>query len=219
MGDTLSQHTLDAFHDELEKIAFMAGLRTLGSRLTNPIKGMKAGWKSMAPKQLLGMKGTPAQKNLANEIIDTTLAQGEKGFSAGRRRLFGAGTHLVDDTRAVGKSLRAGPKALAEELSRRGVTGQSKVTKYLPIGERTQAVAWPGMAVPGIARAVQGKQEAGEGGLGEQLGSAAGYAIPGVLAAGTGGLGTLALPLGASMLASSGGKAVDERLARKANRG
>jgi hypothetical protein len=123
-----------------------------------------------------------------------------KGFFA---KNLGAGEHLI---KAEDK-LNRGVAGVAEKLSRSGWTGEGRLTKYMPVGEKGQTGMWGAMAVPSIARAAQG--DPSEGGVLQHAGSGAGWAGGAVLGAGLGFPGMVA-GVGAGMLGEHLGKKGDE---------
>ena len=207
MGDPVS---FAAFVDELEKMAVsLPGLgrmfrsavnhpdmARLGQRLKNPVQGLREGWQALSPTQALAAGGQ-AVPGLQEAIA-------KQGPSAGFfRRNFGAGAHLAPTHTPSSTSLQGG----AETLSRAGWTGQGRLTKYLPIGEKGLVVGGSAMAVPGVIRAARGDES--HGGLGEQAAGVAGGLATGVLTAGTGLPGMLAGTLG-TMGAMRLGLKIDE---------
>jgi hypothetical protein len=123
-----------------------------------------------------------------------------------------AGRSLVDIAR--GKNLAPGEgrlRAGAEELSRRGWTGEGAATKYLPLGPKGQFAAFTAMDAPGVVDAYNKGDvgPTGEGGLGEKglgaLGGAGGW----VLGAPLGLLGGAGMWLGGQQLGKSVGRIVD----------
>lgn len=190
MGETLDPVTIQAFRDEIEKLAAAsllgrigAGLATratgfgknvaeVGKRVINPREGFRKGMARLSPGESLrqgGKRGT----ELAASIEKT-----RKGGAL--RRTFGAGAHLeAPGSTLAGAGRAGGVRGVAEELSRRGWTGKSGVTKYMPVGEKGQlATVWPALSVPMVA--------GGHAGLGEEAGSNLGFATGALLTAGTG---------------------------------
>ena len=215
MGDQLNHVTMQALSDELEKIARFSGLKTIGRRIMNPKKGLQEGWRAFAPSNLMSM-ATDGGKELRQAVGKTHAAQGKKGIRAATRRTFGAGTHISDPGGGSVREMLKGKdlKGAAEELSRRGWTGQGRLTKYIPLGEKGQMGVWAGTTAPSLARAATGTQREGEVGLGEQVGEQAGWIAPSILAAGVGGLGAMTIPLVGSALAARAGKALDRKVGR-----
>lgn len=157
-------------------------------RLMNPIEGLRSGWRSMNATTSLGQKaqeaGFESLKDMATKSPDKI------------QKLLRGGTHHLEESRPLRDIVKGqGPllqktKAVAEELSRQGWTGQGtgrllgKGTKYLPIGEKAQTVGMAGLAIPNIINAEKATptgQDAGfERGLGE-LGSNLGFVASGGL--------------------------------------
>jgi hypothetical protein len=182
VGDPLAY---DAFADELEKLAIGSilgrvgrgalgagkwvggrpkaigkGLQEAGERVLHPVEGMRKGWRSLSPRhEIEALKG----KEL-------------KGYF--RRGMLGTpGEHLK--RHPLGQSLTGAAregrvKGVAEELSRRGWTGKTRATKYLPVGQKGLTVGFGGMALPDVIHA-QKATPTGEGAVAEKgIGEAAG---------------------------------------------
>lgn len=213
MGDALNDVTVLAFQDELEKISGRFGaLKALGSRIANPKEGLKAGWKALAPSNIMSSVGKQG-KELRGAVGKTQAAQGKTGIGAAFQRNLGAGTHLSEQGGGSVKGMlqNKNVQGAAEELSRRGWTGQGKFTKYVPLGEKGQMALGAASVAPGAVRAAQGKQREGGPGVGQQIGEQAGWMLPTVLAGGIGGVGGMAAPLVGSMLAGRAGRALDRK--------
>jgi hypothetical protein len=216
---------------------FFGNVAELGRRLGSPKAGLQSGWKMLSPAGRLS-SGTHHAKPIAEGVartraakraletrgrltphVDTQPVEGlfgrpaqYKGDTAlGRvrahlRAALGTGTHLEQPGKALGKT--QGAREIAEELSRRGVTGEGAITKYLPLGDKSQMLAiGPAMAYPALA--------SGQTGLAEETGATLGYTIPGILAAGTGVPGFVDT-MGAGMLAGRVGRKLDEARNRRA---
>ena len=210
MGDTLSPEVLRVFRKELEKEAGIWAAKSLGKeflelgrRMRNPIQGIKKGIKSLSPQGLIE-QGTERGAAILSAAKKTRAAQEQKGFRSALQRTFGTGAHLLPD----GQKSK-GIRGFAEGLSRQGVTGEGRVTKYIPIGEKGQLIGAGLMGAHGVQKAVR-EGPSSEGGAGEQLGRAIGYGGMGVLSAGLPGVGFLA-PMLAGNLAGRTGRVVDQK--------
>lgn len=145
-----------ALTDELEKIAWnpltlMKGLPEMTKRIVNPVYGIKKGIRLMSPRaRLLDMKSVDRAAALKNTFKSAHLGQHlDKPLKLGAT--------------LSGKHGKRG-KAFAEELSRRGWTGQGKLTKYIPVGEKGMQTGFAAMAVPTVMNASMKGGKYGEGG-------------------------------------------------------
>lgn len=227
MGNGIDPRILQAFGEELgglEKEARWGNIGRLASRIRHPIQGMKQGWKAMTPSKLLasgGKEGTALQKTLdlrAAQIAAGKQATGIRGAGKKLKGLYaknlGAGQHLQPIRTGAGPNAAIvsgvnrgkGVKGLAENLSRRGWTGEGRLTKYVPLGGKGQTALWAGMAAPGMYRAATG--DTSGGGFLQHSGSGVGWGLGGALTAGLGMPGAVA-----GMAAGIGG----EYLGRKAD--
>jgi hypothetical protein len=168
--------TLRAFFDELEcleKTAFMGPVgkffaklpgeaATATERLLNPVKGIREGWKELS--------GTFR----ANQFSDAEKA---KAIASGKQHLFQPSVPL----REAVKSPSGRVRGVSEELSRRGWTGEGKLTKYLPVGQKGLGVGLgAGIGIPEVYKSYKagpvgptGEGGVAESGLGELLGTSA----------------------------------------------
>lgn len=181
----------------------------IGSRLLHPIEGMKEGWKMMAPTNQIARKAQ--QMGFANptEAISAIKKLGPE-HQGKIKELVGSGltgarhSAMLDPSTSLGTAWKSGKmKGLAEELSRRGWTGETKYTKYLPVGMKSWVPGFSAAAIPGIVNAPPpGKTGEGstlERGMGE-LGSAAGLVL-------TGGLGIIPGAIGWNLSQKAGRRA------------
>jgi len=216
VGDPLNQVKAEAFFDELEKVAIASFLARAGrglqknllgaaERIIHPVRGIKAGWRELTPA--LKMKSmAPAER-----------AAHLKGGWLGKpgEHLKGAlGTSRQDLLQTMrGTTAEAAKKgrlrATAEELSRRGWTGQGARTKYLPVGDKGQIALMTAPAAPEVVKAMRkeptatGEGAGAESGLGE-LGGLAGWV------AGSGlGLPGMAMWYGGQKAGEYAGRAID----------
>ena len=197
-----------AFVEELLKIssaggAAGAGLRGLwqgtkavGRRFANPIQGAKEGLKTLSPLGILAGGGARAQQ------LRSRVQQAQSGGVF--KRTFGAGGHLIEDSKPLNG---LGVRGSAEELSRRGWTGGSKATKYLPVGDKAQlALLGPGAVAYDAMTDTPGDDR----GTGEKVIGGLGFAGSSLLTAGMGLPGFLT-DMAVGELASRGGRALDHR--------
>jgi hypothetical protein len=87
-----------------------------------------------------------------------------------------AGTHLAPDA-----TVSPGVRGAFERLSRGGWTGEGAITKYLPFGQKGMLALGTATSAPGIVEAARKGPSAEGGGLGEQLGGAAGFLLPSIM--------------------------------------
>lgn len=192
--------------------------------------GLLKGEEVEAAKQLLRQQGKDiselpmfleaAGKLPSSQQLLRTSREAAAAAKAGREvqrpgllsRVFGEGgqTHLLEGGRPLSEVYRS-PRALAEELSRRGWTGAGALTKYVPLGQKSMIAGFGSSAVPGMVRAAQGPAvgPTGEGGpwergLGE-LGGTAGW----IAGAPLGFLGGTGLWLGGERAGSGLGRIID----------
>lgn len=199
MGPVLNA-SFASFADELEKIAAvprpgmiakgLAGLRRAGGDTVSSIKdygkgwgttldrtkrigrgGLTEGWNAMAPQR------TPA---MMDKIRKTEM---------GNSRFWTTGSHLRRDPQGFRRSIeQSGPvKGVAEELSRRGWTGQGNITKYVPLGEKGLGAGFAGIGAKDVYNAATDPTAREYGGPGEIAMSELGAALPWILSAGAGG--------------------------------
>lgn len=131
----------------------------------NPFYSIPAGWKHMTPAANEELLRKVRQAAHGVEGVGRGAAEEAMKPSRGPgllKRYFGeAGMgHMLGTSPEAGRV-----QALAEELSRRGWTGQGAVTKYLPLGGKTVALGFGASAVPGVYRAATTERHPlGEGG-------------------------------------------------------
>jgi hypothetical protein len=205
---------IQSFGDELEKIAdFRTNLYEFAGRIGNPLKGLAKGWKMMSPAETL-RTGLPGATRLSEEIAghfspspSTIFGKHIPGLGTARtalRRTFAAAPHLQEASTPV---TGGGFRQAVEELSRRGWTGEGKMTKYLPLGEKAM-VGLGGVATGAETLHALRSPEAGGPGPAERALSGLGTLGTGVMTFGTGGLG-LAAPLAAGYLGGRAGRVID----------
>lgn len=189
--------TEHAFNEELAKLAFLGnlwrGTKMIGNRLKNPVEGVRTAWKTMSPAGR--MESPKAAENLIKRV--------QKAQSGNvLQRNLGSGSHLLE------KGRKGGVKGTAEHLSRQGWTGGSRITKYLPVGDKSQlAVLGPGFVAHDMMQAPTAEDDRG---MGERALSGLGYTGSMLLTAGTGVPG-IAADLVASQLGGSLGRSIDKR--------
>jgi hypothetical protein len=198
---------LRAFVDEMQSIEKSAGpisyfknwanklpqeIGTAADRLIHPIRGVREGWKELS--------GTAHAASLSPEEKANLVSRGSG--------------HLFQPSVPLSQAARSPNRvsSVAEELSRRGWTGQGKITKYLPVGQKGLTVGLGGgFAVPSVYEAYkQGPVgPTGEGGLAERgLGELAGNAA--FIAAGKMGIApALAMHALGSGVAGKAGRVID----------
>jgi hypothetical protein len=211
VGDPLNTQMLEAFADELSKMAdwrssALKGLgaagrriitapgnlgrsiikapgsigkslskvpgefQELGNRFLDPVKGLSRGWAENSPTQSLKVLKGPELHKLRKELKGAgSHFQGEKAY-----REESLGNILKGTTKGVQEGGRL--RATAEELSRRGWTGQGNASKYLPVGSKGLTVGLPlALSAPDVLHAPSttptGEGGAFETGLGEALGT------------------------------------------------
>lgn len=186
----MSPEVYESFAEELTKIAAFSGnLAELGRRVINPRSGLAQGWRALGP--------------VANE--KSIARQGRGILSRTWRGLVGQGTHIAE---APGSG--QGFVGAMEDASRQGWTGTGRISKYIPIGGKSQMVIGTASGIPSIVAAARGEREAG---VGESLGENLGYGIAGVISAGTGAAG-IPFTIGAARLSKALGRRADEAMKR-----
>jgi hypothetical protein len=154
-------------------------LSELAYRVRHPVEGAAEGWASMSPARQLakeeleraakfelltqsGFSPEEAAKRLGTSLSEQISAgKAGKHLAGAERSLLGAGGTLREG--AVGERL----KATAEELSRRGWTGQGGATKYMPIGGKGLMTGFGATSIPTIVNAPKATPT-GEGGTAER---------------------------------------------------
>lgn len=151
-------------------------------RLLHPVKGFKKGWGELTPAQMVRQGEREAAGHITGQKIPI-------------RDLLSRNTSF---------------KTKAEELSRRGWTGEGNITKYLPVGMKSMQAGFMGMSVPDIIAASKRQPTAtGEGGLAETIGS---HGLGNLAFMGAGRLGmpaAMAMYLAASKVGGGAGKIID----------
>jgi hypothetical protein len=184
---------------------------SLGVRASKPLAGLKAGWDEMSNVAGLSrsVRNTPVAegaketfRGLEDFAARATPEQRQaalKGFVPG----LSLGEHLLAPSQTMGKAWSSGGvRGTAEELSRRGVTGAGRITKYLPVGQKALIPGFSAMAIPSIVNAPKATPT-GEGGAVERgLGEAAG--LGGMIF--TGGLGPVPGLAGWWLASKAGGR-------------
>jgi len=185
------------------------GLQELAHRVQHPFEGMARGWRSMAP-----MADPRTKKELVSELARTAHGTRTPWYKLPALRLQSA-SHLQQPAGTPLMSIirgEQGPgrvKALAEELSRRGWTGKTRATKYLPVGEKGMFTGFTAGAIPSIVGAKE-PTPTGEGGTIERLLGETGGAAGWLLGTGTGGmLAPMALWYGLHRGGSAAGRILD----------
>lgn len=235
MGNPLSQQSLDAFSDELQKLAQGGFLRSVGkfitTRFRNPKKlslgalskiEKRTGTESALERLREPIKGLrrgwamssplPGLESKAKELgygSASEAAAALKGDPQKYKELFKGLLGLPLGEHLLGPTPGAGRvRSLAEGLSRQGWTGAGRATKYLPVGTKSLITGFSGMAIPDIVNAPKPTQT-GEGAALEkglgELGSAAGM----IMGTGTRFLPAMGLWYGGSQIGSRLGRIVD----------
>lgn len=175
-----------------------------GRRVLHPIAGLQKGWASMSgtasrAEKLKGMRETlgklraeataasaakvPARANKATRAKMREAVKKQQEVVKKQREAikeFEANTaHLAPGmSKGWGAAFKAGPKGVAEELSRAGWTGKGQYTKYLPLSQKALMTGFAASEVPGIVNAPAATRT-GEGGAleraGGMLGGTAGW--------------------------------------------
>ena len=227
MGQHLNT-TLAAFADELEKIALptpglvargVGALQRTGGSIAKSLGEYGAGWKTTANRaSRIGRGGLTEGFNAMAVKKTPELASKVKD-----RGLWTTGSHLLGDSKSLGDAAYHGAvgarvsgagavgqargkiRGVAEELSRRGWTGQGNITKYMPVGQKGMLAGFPALSAPAALKAARdpnAPESASSIALGEL-----GYALPAVLTAGASG--GLALPVAGYMGATALGRKLD----------
>ena len=172
--------------------ALFGGADEMFRRLTNPIYGLKAGWKELTPradllnpKKLKEMKSAIKAPQTWNPM--TWLKPGKHMTEYQKTKISPTqiikGQFKGPHASAMQAKLKERGRIpmLAEELSRRGWTGKGGVTKYLPVGGKSMITGFSAQAIPQIVNAPPpsrtgegGALEEGLGGLGSAAGMVAG---------------------------------------------
>lgn len=175
-------------------------LETAAKRFVNPIKGIPEGWTKMRPEVSPELAARIQEKARTGGWFTKTLGEGGQ-------------EHLLRPGRSLREALSKGE--LAAELSRRGWTGQGKVTKYLPLGQKGLTAGFAASAVPGIVAAPKATPT-GEGGRYEQLMREVGGTGGFVMGGGLGMVPAMGLATGGSWAGGKFGRILD-RLRSGAN--
>lgn len=217
------------------------GLRELFKRIGSPGEGLRRGWEGLSPTKLI-QQGGKGGKSIEQAVARTQAAeqalktrgpvttryveplrtispppegvkipkmptyQGETPLGRARAHLavkLRAGTHLAPEA-----ELSKGVKGVAERLSRGGWTGEGALTKYVPLGQKSWFTLGAAPQVYDIAKG----PEPGGPSRAEQIGSLAGFTLPGIM---FGGMPTASLvgSLGGMMAGGALGKRLDTALA------
>lgn len=223
---------------ELDKIAgIFPRVLEFAKRFGSPLKGIQRGWEAHSPVGLMrqggdmgeGLRAAISRTQAAEKAIHTSskipaidlsgapikgLFKRDVVYDAssipGKVRAhlasnIRAGSHLAPDHQVA-----PGVKGLAERASRSGWTGEGKLTKYLPVGQKGMLLSGTLASMPGIVDAMRyGPSEYG-GGVGEQALSLAGFTVPAVMA---GGMPTASfvIPLLGGFAGGRLGKALDHK--------
>jgi len=155
-----------------------AGFAEATKRFVNPVYGVKAGLRDLTPAdkmkhlQTVISKGGPKAEAAAKEM---------KSFEGAGRHLISDKQSLVDIARGRGRDIIGNNRNRltlgAEELSRRGWTGQGNITKYMPVGGKGMLTGFSALAIPDVVESLKkeptptGEGGAGETGLRELLGA------------------------------------------------
>jgi len=168
---------------------------SLGQRMSNIPQGLKAGWEEFGhipgltrkvqdmpvsagniEQALVGATAKKPEtfKDIADFVARATPEQ-KKSLLGGAIPFVPHGEHLLNPSQTLrGAWSSGGLKGAAEELSRRGITGGTRATKYLPVGQKVVLPAFSAAAIPEIVNAPK-STPTGEGGAVERgLGEVAG---------------------------------------------
>ena len=144
-----------------------------GERLMHPLYGMRKGWQEMS--------GVSARAREVDKLTDRIVYARKTGrpdiakkFEEKLMKYEAKTPHLEEASRSLGEAWRGGRvKGVAEELSRRGWTGQGSRMKYLPVSQKAMMTGFAASDIPGIVNA-PAATPTGEGGALERLGSTLG---------------------------------------------
>jgi len=238
MGNTLSPSDIKYIREDMEKAAVeFTGLRELAKRIGSPLVGLSRGWKALSPSKLIE-QGGEAATDLSSAISRTRAAQQALKTSKpvkildatgspvqnilGKEKMYRGDTHLGRARAYLATKLRAGThlepnadlssgiRGLAERASRSGWTGEGAVTKYMPIGQKSMLGLGVAASAPGIVDAARYGPSEQFGGVGEQAGVLAGFALPAVMFAGMP-KSSLVAPILGGFAGGRLGKALDRR--------
>lgn len=167
------------------------------ARMLQPVKGTFKGWQEFNPRGGI----TPAAREKA---LNDLAKPSDSILGRAWHKVWGDNRHLYEhpnevSLREIAKKKFTGPNAKAlhqelaekgqvpmffEELGRRGYTGQKKLTKYLPVGNKSMAFLPAALELPNVIHAEKpsptGEHGALENGLG-MAGSTLGFIAGGRL--------------------------------------
>jgi hypothetical protein len=194
----------------------------VAGRLAHPLRGMKEGWNEYSPVVQIANRAKKLGFNSPQEALSGLSAAHPKvqeltrggmhpdmALDKVKKEMIGHGLTGARHPAMLEPSVplrqawqKGGLKGTAEELSRRGWTGETKYTKYLPVGGKSWIPGMSAMAIPGIVNAPppspSGENGRLERGLGE-VGSVAGMAL-------TGGLGVIPGTIGWALAQGAGSR-------------
>jgi hypothetical protein len=151
---------------------------------------MKAGWEEFGhipgltrkiqqthvvplAKGEVAQAGRETFKDLADFMSRASPAQKQEILKA-QGFIGSAGEHILQPSQTLRQAWKSsGTRGVAEELSRSGYTGSGKITKYLPIGQKTVLPAFSAMAIPDIVNAPKSTPTSEGGAVERGLGEAA----------------------------------------------
>lgn len=204
MGDPLNEQGLDAFSDELQKLAggatfFRRAGEILKNKLRHPSElGLRALGSIGRLSKGVFSGGDEALKRMAHPVEG--LKEGWRASSPLHEMRQKAKTLGFNSVEEAAKSLQSKGNAkdykdfmggggehllgtqpgtgrirsIAEELSRQGWTGAGKRTKYLPVGNKAMMPGFAAMAIPDIVNAPEPTPTVGGGALETGLGELTG---------------------------------------------
>lgn len=190
---------------------FFGGIQEAGGRLLHPIKGLETGYQHMSPAYRIAkstadmgfkspaeaVKTLTSRAEKARKAVEAAKATGDKGAIRSATTALGeaekslgtvqfGGKHLLAPSQTLSEAARtpglmAKSRAVAEELSRRGITGAGGpgviglggATKYLPVGEKGQTALIAASMIPQVTGA-KPATPTGEGGAMEEGGKVLG---------------------------------------------
>jgi hypothetical protein len=234
VGNKIGSSSFDAFVDELEKIGGILDFIGKKNLVSQGLRGRIFGTVNAGKNLMFGEPGSVRER--FGHGIGNALHEGwrdmspryslqdarKKGVAAFKKRLepsFGLapGPHLTEHPNPIGfKSWFSGAadpgknrlQVAAEELSRRGWTGEGATTKYLPIGTKSLGVGLSGMAIPEIVNAPKPDHTSEGGALERSMGELGG--IGGIIAgSGLGLVPNVGVFMGAKHLGSKAGRVLD----------
>lgn len=164
----------------------------------NPITALPKGWASLTPHKSEALKA-----GISQSLQETP---GWWGRNFGRQSM----AHMLDRPTSLRAAASEGPKGVAEELSRRGWTGKGAITKYVPLGTKSQMVGFGAMPIQGVVKAYdKDPTPTGEGGFAEKGLETLGGAYGWIAGAPLGLMGSMGAYFGSEALGRRAGRVID----------